>query len=87
MILNIFKRVAKKSPVSRQTLTLPAPAVRLLDSLRDDMPKSTFLHRLLEGESRRRERRRFYLGAVAAYTPEVCEQTRALNAEYPVHEE
>ncbi len=80
-------KVAKESPLSRQTLTLPAPAIRLLDSLREDMPKSTFLHRLLEGEARRRERRRFYLGAAAAYTPEVCEQTLALNAEYPVHEE
>jgi hypothetical protein len=48
-------KVARKSPVSRQTLTLPAPAIRLLDSLRDDTPKSTFLHRLLEGEARRRE--------------------------------
>ncbi|MFZ4682966.1 MAG: hypothetical protein ACOYMS_10720 [Terrimicrobiaceae bacterium] len=80
-------KVAKKSPVSRQTLTLPAPAIRLLDSLRDDTPKSTFLHHLLEGEARRRERRHFYQQAVAAYTPEVCEQTLALNAEYPVHEE
>ena len=79
-------KVVKKSPQSRQTLTLPGPAIRLLDELRADTPKSTFLCQLLDTEARRREQRRFYLEAAAAYTPKVCEETLALNAEYPVHE-
>ncbi len=79
-------KVAKKSSGNRQTLTLPGPAIKLLDKMRAGAPKSAFLHRLLEMEARRRERRQFYLQAAAAYTPEVCEETLAVNAEYPVHE-
>ncbi len=79
-------KVVKKSPGNRQTMTLPAPAIRLLDQLRSNTPKSIFVHRLLEAEASRRWRRQFYLQAAAAYTPEVCEETLVLNSEYPVHE-
>jgi len=78
--------VAKKSSLSRQTLTLPARALELLNEMRGDAPKSVFLHRLLEKEAARRDRLDFYARATAAYTRKVSEETLALNAEFPVPE-
>lgn len=80
-------KVVKKSSDSRQTLTLPARAVELIDQMRGDAPKSRFVHELLEREARRREREEFYQRVAEAYTAEVCEETLSLNAEYPVHEQ
>jgi hypothetical protein len=80
-------KVVKKSPASRHTLTLPARAMALLDEMRGKTPKSRYVERLLESEAEQRKRKIFYARAVAAYTPEVCRETLALNAEYPVHDE
>jgi hypothetical protein len=80
-------KVAKKSPHKRRTLTLPVDAFLLLDSLRGEAPRSTYLGSLLEREYRRIEQERFYAQVKAAYTAEVCEETLRVNEEFPVHEE
>ena len=51
--------------------------------LRGGLPKSVFLHELLEKEKLRRERENFYREAVAAYTPEVRRKTLELNEATP----
>ncbi len=76
-------KVAKKSPGSRQTLTLSRSAFDLLDVLRGGLPKSVFVQELLEKEKVRREREMFYRDAVAAYTPEVRRKTLELNEATP----
>ena len=76
-------KVAKKSPPSRQTLTLTRPAFDILELLRGDLPKSLFVQELLEKEKLRREAEVFYREAVAAYTPEVCLETLDLNEATP----
>jgi hypothetical protein len=85
--LSYFKlaamKVAKKSPRSRQTLTLSRPSLEILELLRGGLPKSVFLHELLEKEKLRREREIFYREAVAAYTPEVRRETLELNEATP----
>ncbi len=79
-------KVAKKSLLSRRTLTLTEPSFALIEQMRQDKPKSVFVESLLKAEAERRAERQFYAQAVAAYTPEVSEETFALNAEYPIHE-
>ena len=66
-------KVAKKSPESRQTITLPRSAFDILDDLRK--------------EKRRREPEIFYQKAVAAYTPEVQSETLELNEATPLASE
>jgi len=76
--------VAFQSPKSRHTLTLSRHAVGMLDSLRGETPKSTFIEELLTKEKRRHEREAFYRTAVTAYTPKVREETLKLNEEIPI---
>ena len=76
-------KIAKKSPQSRQTLTLSRLAFDILDMLRGGLPKSVFVQELLEKEKLRREREVFYRDAVAAYTPDVCRETLELNEATP----
>ena len=76
-------KVAKKSPESRQTITLPRSAFDILDVLRGETPKSVFVQELIEREKRRREREAFYRKAVAAYTQEVQAETLKLNEATP----
>ena len=76
-------KVAKKSPESRQTITLTRSAFEILDVLRGETPKSVFVQELIEREKRRREREAFYRKAVAAYTPEVQAETLKLNEATP----
>jgi hypothetical protein len=76
-------KIAKKSPRSRQTLTLSSPSMEILELLRGGLPKSVFLHELLEKEKLRRERETFYRDAMAAYTPEVRRETLELNEATP----
>jgi hypothetical protein len=80
-------RVAKKSPHRRRTLTLPVDAFLLLDRLRGEAPRSTYLGNLLERECRRIDQERFHAQVNAAYTAEVCEETLQVNEEFPIHEE
>jgi hypothetical protein len=82
-----FMKVAKKSPVRRRTVTLPLGAFSLLDRLRGQAPRSTYLEMLLEHEHHRIEQERFHTEVNAAYTAEVCEETLRVNEEFPVHEE
>ena len=77
-------KVARKSPSSRQTLTLTRRAFAVLDSLRGESPKSVFIEELLAKEQSRREREVFYQTAVSAYTPKVREETLKLNEETPI---
>lgn len=77
-------KVARKSPSSRQTLTLTRRAFGVLDSLRGECPKSVFIEELLAKEQSRREREVFYQTAVTAYTPKVREETLKLNEETPI---
>ncbi len=80
-------KVANKSPKNqRRTLTLNEASTKLVEELRGEMPKSVFIGELLDAESRRRVKERFYAAAAAAYTPEVAKETLALNALYPVSE-
>jgi hypothetical protein len=76
-------KVARKSTENRQTITLTKWAFETLDMLRGEVPKSVFVQELLDQERLRREREAFYRGAVAAYTPAVCEETLELNAATP----
>jgi hypothetical protein len=76
-------KVAKKSPLSRQTLTLTRPAFDILEVLRGDLPKSVFVQKLLEKEKLRRDAEVFYREAMAAYTPEVRLETLELNEATP----
>lgn len=79
--------VAKKSPSRRRTLTLPPDAIDLLDELRGETPKSQYLEVLLKEAQAAREKEAFYARASAAYTPKICEETLALNNEFPIHTE
>jgi hypothetical protein len=76
-------KVAKKSPSSRQTLTLTRPAFDILEVLRGDLPKSVFVQELLEKEKLRRDAEVFYREVMAAYTPEVRLETLELNEATP----
>jgi hypothetical protein len=80
-------KVAKKSPASRQTLTITRSAFDILDRLRGEMPKSIFIQNLIEKEKRRREREAFYQSVLAAYTPEVRLETLELNDSIPIASE
>ena len=77
-------KVAPKSPLPRQTLTLTRSAFGMLDSMRGEMPKSVFVEGLLTKEKKRREREVFYRTAVASYTPDVRLETLRLNEETPI---
>ena len=77
-------KVAKKSPVNRNTLTMTSSAFGILDSLRGEVPKSVFVEELLAKEKNRRERDAFYRTAVTAYTPDVRLETLILNEATPI---
>ena len=79
-------KVAKKSPPSRRTLTLPIAAFPLLDRLRGERSRSAYVEGLLKREHARTEQERFQAEVNAAYTAEVCEETLRVNDEFPVHE-
>ncbi len=78
-------KIAKKSP-SRGTITLGWVALELLEKMRGDSPKSTFVEELLREEAERRERAVFYEEANQAYTTKVCEETLRVHGEFPVDE-
>lgn len=78
-------KVAKKSPLSRRTITLPVGSLALIDELRGSESKSAYLERLLAREKERIEEDEFVAAVNAAYTPEVCAETLRVNEEYPIH--
>ena len=78
-------KVARKSPI-RGTITLGGAALGLLEKMRGDSPKSTFVEELLREEAGRRERAVFYEEANQAYTSKVCEETLRVHGEFPVDE-
>lgn len=81
-------KVALKSPSSRHTLTLPKSAVELLDSLRQETPKSTYIHQLLKREDAAARKRKFFGHVRTVYDdPTIRRETLLLNEEAPVHDE
>ena len=76
-------KVVKKSPSSRQTLTLTRKSFDILEVLRGDLPKSAFVQELIEKEKLHRDAEIFYREALAAYTPEVRLETLELNEATP----
>ena len=86
-------KVATKSPgrrlaasPSRATLTLDIETYRKIDALRGEAPRSAWVQALVLEEEKRREREAFIERVRQQYTPKVCRETLAINAEYPIHE-
>lgn len=79
-------KVARKSPKSRHTLTLPEHVFRQIDSLRGKTPRSVYLATVLKQEELRRKREKFLAEVNAAYTPAVVRQTLRVNEAFPVDE-
>lgn len=78
-------KVAQKSP-KRGTLTLGCEALVLLERMRGQSPKSTFVEKLLREEAERKKRAAFYEETNRAYTSKVCEETLKIHQEFPIHE-
>jgi hypothetical protein len=76
-------KVVKKSPSSRQTLTLTRKSFDILEALRGNLPKSVFVQELIEKEKLHRDEEIFYREALAAYTQEVRLETLELNEATP----
>ena len=79
-------QVAKKSLDKRRTVTLPSAVIQLLDEMRGEIPKSRYVEQLLKEAHTANQNAAFYAEAVEAYTPLVCEETLALNHDFPIHD-
>ena len=58
----------------------------MIEELRGDEPRFVFIGELLDAEARRREKRKFYDAATAAYTPQVATETLDINEQFPMSE-
>lgn len=74
------------APLRRATLTLSGETYRKIDELRGEVPRSVWLHKLVEREGQRREREHFAQILRDQYTAAVVQETLTLNEEFPIHE-